>query len=135
MDDAERTGQTLELCSSALRLLERFPQIEQPDEMDAVGMVKAFEMCFELAWKCLKDVFTRAGVAGLLGPRPVLEKAVTEGLIGNSEVLSEMLKARNALVHTYDAETAQRQALSIRSHFLDELRQLEKQLLDQQGQP
>jgi hypothetical protein len=51
------------------------------------------------------------------GPRPVLQKAFELGLIANGHDWMQMVKSRNATVHTYDEQKAREIILVIRSCY------------------
>lgn len=69
------------------------------------GIIKEFEIAFELAWKTLKDYLSEFGIDAK-SPRVAIEKAWSEDLISEVDQWMRLLKRRNELVHVYDEEHA-----------------------------
>lgn len=77
-------------------------------ELEQQGLVKSFELTFELAWNTWKDLFPSRGVQNLYGSRDAVRASHAAELIadGNgARVWIEMIQSRNLTAHTYDAET------------------------------
>ena len=112
---------------SALGQLES--ALAEPAAKDIIkaGCIQYFEFSFELAWKSIKAVSGGLGQADCLSPKACLKQAFTNGWIDSEEIWLEMLQARNAMAHTYNA----RQALKIYESldgFLPEFKSLLKKL-------
>ena len=56
----------------ALQHLEEAAAIASPSPLERSGLIQAFEMTFELAWKTLQDLLFARGYPDISGPRPVL---------------------------------------------------------------
>ena len=69
------------------------------------GIVKSFEVIFDLSWKSMKDIIRDYfGVVGYAtgSPRENIEQAFKMGLIDDNETWISMLRDRNLLTHDYD---------------------------------
>jgi nucleotidyltransferase substrate binding protein (TIGR01987 family) len=117
---------------SALAVLGRGLQKKEYNELEQQGLIHSFECCYELAWKTLQDIIMDRGFVDIAGPRPVLQKAFELGLIAHGHEWMEMVKSRNATVHTYDQEKAREIIFVIRSRyhqlFLDLARRLQSEV-------
>ena len=91
----------------ALEKLEQACQRLELNELEAQGLIKAFEYTYELAWNMLRDYLLFQGNSGLHGSRDTLRLAFERGLIRDGEDWMLMLQDRNLTVHTYNDESAQ----------------------------
>ena len=83
-------------------------KITPDDEVVAMALIQAFEFCFELSWKTLKDYLKYEGVEEAVTPRQVLKLAFHFEMLDDGALWIDMLENRNLLSHTYDEATAQR---------------------------
>lgn len=97
-----RWRQRLSNFQKALDQFEQAVNENTQDRLAQEGLIHRFEYTFELAWKCLQDVFQERGLVEIRGPRPVLEQAFQDGLIADGVLWMEMLRARNESSHLYD---------------------------------
>jgi nucleotidyltransferase substrate binding protein (TIGR01987 family) len=72
-------------------------------DLDIDGTIKRFELCYEIAWKLLKEYLADKGII-VKNPRDTFKEAVKNGIIENEEGWMEMIEDRNFLVHTYSTE-------------------------------
>jgi len=68
--------------------------------------IKRFELCFDLAWKCIKSYARREGIE-CNSPRSCLKVAFQLNLISYDENWLKMLDDRNLAVHIYREEYAE----------------------------
>jgi len=68
--------------------------------------VKRFELCFDIAWKLVKEHLGRQGVS-CASPRECLRLAFLNNVIERDDMWFVMLKNRNLAVHTYNEEIAE----------------------------
>lgn len=93
--------------NKAFKQLERFVKRENLNEMEAQGLIKAFEYTYELSWKTLQDLLKEKGYADILGPKPVIKQSFQDGYISDGKNWMRMHVSRNLTSHTYDEETAE----------------------------
>lgn len=114
--------------------LERFSAKKTLNELEEQGLIQAFEYTYELAWKTLQDFFKDRGYQETVGPRLVIELAISTGVVKNGDVWMRIFKHRNLSTHTYDEKTAQELIMSIRAEYVSAFKQLvdllEKQFHD-----
>jgi nucleotidyltransferase substrate binding protein (TIGR01987 family) len=68
--------------------------------------IKRFELCFDLAWKCIQAYARREGL-DCQSPRACLKTAFQLGLIDYEDDWLKMLDDRNLSVHTYKEKYAE----------------------------
>ena len=102
-------------------------------ELGQEGMIQRFEYTFELAWKTLQDLLRYKGYIDIAGPNPVLEQAFKDGYLTDAEGWKAMKKSRELSSHTYDSETAEAIAESIRLSYYKLLDDLAKRLEVERG--
>ena len=102
----------------ALEQLEGFLEPPALNEREQLGLIKAFESVFELAWNTLRDLLRSQGNASLLGSRDTLREAFRLGLIADGEAWMLMIQDRNLTSHTYNRATADAIASQIVSVYL-----------------
>ena len=99
----------------ALEKLEQACQRLELNELEAQGLIKAFEYTYELAWNMLRDDLLFQGNSALHGSRDTLRLAFERGLIRDGEDWMLMLQDRNLTVHAYNDESAQQILVNIRT--------------------
>lgn len=77
-------------------------------ETEQLGLIQAFELTHETAWKCLKNYFEYQGTVGITGSRDATRHAFKNNLIdaNDGEAWMEMIISRNNTSHTYNKATA-----------------------------
>lgn len=102
---------------------------EESDEVIQAGMIKFFEMTYELAWKTLQDLLRerqRPNSNG--GPNVIITQALADGYMTDGNGWKKLKKSREMTSHEYDEETADEIAESIASIYFPLLIQLETRL-------
>lgn len=92
-----------------------------------MALIQSFEVCFELAWKVLKDYLNQEGVDVLL-PKQVIKEAFSFNVIENGQVWIDMLDTRNSTSHEYNMEKVSRYLQEISESFFYELLRFSKQI-------
>ena len=91
------------------------------NEIYLSGMVKHYEMAFELGWKVMKDYLEYKGIPTNPSPRDVIKGAFKYGIQINSALWIGMLDFRNKMVHEYGEEAAHVLIQKLKGGFLQEL--------------
>jgi nucleotidyltransferase substrate binding protein (TIGR01987 family) len=125
-----RWRQRLESLQRALCQLQAALAAHASDpENEVIGMavIKAYEFCFELGWKTLKDLLAYEGIDAAL-PRQVIREAFAANLVRDGQIWIDMLEQRNLMAHTYDIARARRALSLIEGHFAPALLELARDL-------
>lgn len=101
---------------------------DEDDEVVKVGMIKFFEMTYELAWNTMKDYYEDQGETGIQGSKDAIKLSFGRGLITNEEDWFDMVNSRRLSVHTYDENTADEVANDITQTYLQLFLQLQSRL-------
>ena len=93
-------GETLEQLSEACAQ-------NSYSNLERAGLIKTFELCFELSWNVLKDLLFFEGYEEKV-PRGAIRRSFEVGYINGQdcEILLEALEKRNVLSHAYQKNTA-----------------------------
>jgi nucleotidyltransferase substrate binding protein (TIGR01987 family) len=102
-----RWNQRLQNFKKAFAQLEKAVNTPDLNELERLGLIKAFEFTYELAWTTLKDYLVDIGYTELMGSKDTFRQAYQLGIISDGEVWMEMVKSRNLTSHTYNQETAE----------------------------
>ena len=106
-----RWQQNLDNYSKAVETLGRTLAITKErtlTETEQLGLIQAFELTHETAWKCLKNYFEYQGIVDITGSRDATRQAFKNNLIDSADgdVWMEMIVSRNNTSHTYNKATA-----------------------------
>lgn len=94
-------------------------------DLEKQGVVQRFEICFELAWKTLKDYLEYGGVElSPISPRAVIKQAFAARILADGQLWIEMMEHRNQLAHIYDEALFAAAIQEIAARFLGALEQL-----------
>ena len=85
-----------------------------------MALVQSFEVCFELAWKCLKDYMAENGIV-VNYPKEVIKEAFNKETIKNGQLWIDMLKVRNSTSYEYNMDKVNKYLSDMRTIFYDEL--------------
>lgn len=72
------------------------------------GLVGLFEICFEQAWKMMKEILSDHGYAEAAtgSPKQILKLAYASGMIRDEKAWLAALQARNNVAHSYNEAIA-----------------------------
>ncbi|MBM7559022.1 nucleotidyltransferase substrate binding protein [Marinitoga litoralis] len=115
-----RWKQRFQNFEKSYKLLKKYINMEDMDELDRAGIIQFFEMSFELSWKVLKDFLEYNGYL-VKSPREAIKLAFQLEIIDNGEYWLKALEDRNLTVHTYDENTAMEIVKKIKGIYLPEL--------------
>lgn len=101
----KRWQQRFQNFERAFLLLEQAIIIPAPSVVERAGMIRFFEMAFELSWKVLKDYLEDGGYL-VKSPREAIKLAFQQSVISNGEQWLQVLSDRNLTVHIYNETQA-----------------------------
>lgn len=104
----------------ALANLKLIYREEEPyDTWALAASVHLFQVCFEQAWRAMKEWLEAEGFpeAATGSPRQVLKTAYRAGLIGDEGLWLSALAARNNETHAYNEEVARAIASDTKEKF------------------
>ena len=101
---------------------------DEEDEVVKVGMIKFFEMTYELAWNTMKDYYEDQGETGIQGSKDAIKLSSTRGLIHQAQDWFDMVDSSKLSVHTYNAKTADEIADDIAETYIALFIQLQTRL-------
>lgn len=92
-----------------------------------LALVQAYEICFELAWKCLKDYLQEKGIE-VSYPKDTIKEAFNKNTLENGQLWIDMLNARNATSHEYNMEKVSKYLTEISTTYFEEMKKLKSWL-------
>ncbi|KAF2955390.1 nucleotidyltransferase substrate binding protein [Marinitoga sp. 38H-ov] len=113
-----RWKQRFQNFEKSYKLLKKYINMEDMDELDRAGIIQFFEMSFELSWKVLKDFLEYNGYL-VKSPREAIKLAFQLEIIDNGEYWLKALEDRNLTV--YDENTAMELVKKIKEIYLPKL--------------
>ena len=108
--------------------LHKFIEKGDLSELEAQGLVKAFEYTYELAWNTMKDFLEYRGQSDIYGSRDAIRKAFQLDLVEDGEGWMDMLASRNKTSHTYNRETAEEICNAVKTSYYFLFKQLKGKL-------
>ena len=94
-----------EIFCTVLNNLKDINAYEEPyDNVILTGLVALYEICFEQAWKAMKEIMEYQGISeGATGsPRQILKSAYQCGMITDETLWLDALNSRNNVSHAYN---------------------------------
>ena len=94
---------------AALHNLKDIYEYQEPyGNVVIAGMVGLYEICFEQAWKAMKEILENQGYAESTtgSPRMILKTAYKAGMIDDEKVWLDALVSRNNVAHAYNEAIA-----------------------------
>ena len=110
----------------AYALLESVIDQDSLTDVERAGLIKFFEMSFELSWKLLKDYLESEGY-DVKSPREAIKQAFQSGLVEDGQTWLIALEDRDLTTHTYDEKTARKVERSIKERYALLIRSLHHQ--------
>ena len=95
--------------SRALDNLQDIYRYEEPYEnVVLTGLVALYEICFEQAWKAMKELLEYNGYkeSATGSPRQILKTAYSAGMIHDEQLWMDALASRNNVAHAYNKDVA-----------------------------
>jgi nucleotidyltransferase substrate binding protein (TIGR01987 family) len=98
-------------------------------DLEKAGTIQRFEICWELAWKSMRDYLTSAGATlDIPSPINVVRAAFQINLIADGDAWVAAMKARNAMAHEYDCDAFEKTIFDIRDRYIPLLNALKAKL-------
>jgi nucleotidyltransferase substrate binding protein (TIGR01987 family) len=116
---------------AALENMEEIYKYEEPyDNVVLTGLVGLYEICFEQAWKAMKELLEMHGYEeGATGsPKIILKTAYKSGMIKDEELWLKALQERNNVTHSYNRNIALEIVKLAKTKFFDMFCELQKEL-------
>jgi nucleotidyltransferase substrate binding protein (TIGR01987 family) len=127
LSDDTRWKQRFQNLEKAFSTLEKALSKNSISELERAGLIKIYELTFELAWKTLKDYLEDKAIP-VKYPRETIKKAFSYELIEDGELWLEMLGNRNLMVHAYDEARAKLAQQLISDKYYQALKQVIEKL-------
>jgi nucleotidyltransferase substrate binding protein (TIGR01987 family) len=133
----ERWIQRLYNYEKAFTVLEEIYSIQNERELtvaERMGLIKSFELTYELAWNMMKDYLRYQGDPDVMGSRDAIRKAFKMDIIQNGEIWMDMIKRRNETSHAYDEEVAINVINGLSNTYIEEMKNLLETMKKYQSQ-
>lgn len=95
-------------------------EFDEKKVLTHMALVQAYEICFELAWKCLKDYLQQKGI-DVNYPTEVIKEAFNKNTLKNGQLWIDMLNARNSTSHEYNMEKVSKYLIEISTTYFEEI--------------
>ncbi|MDR2171349.1 MAG: nucleotidyltransferase substrate binding protein [Planctomycetaceae bacterium] len=105
MNPELRWRQRLENLNRSFKHFELACKQNHYSELELAGLIKSYELTFELCWKTLKDYLQNDGIDAKT-PREIIKKSYQVALIENVDQWLEALDVRNQFSLIYDEQIA-----------------------------
>lgn len=109
-------------------MLSEFINQKELSNIQRLGLIKAFDLSFDLAWNVIKDYYQCQGITGIQGSRDAFRTAFKQSLIKDGETWRSMIESRIQTTHVYNESVARDIAEDIRDNYYDQFKALKHQL-------
>jgi nucleotidyltransferase substrate binding protein (TIGR01987 family) len=116
---------------AALENMKEIYQYEEPyDNVVLTGLVGLYEICFEQAWKAMKELLEMHGYEeGATGsPKMILKTAYKSGMIQDEDLWLQALQERNNVAHSYNQNIAMGIVRLVKSEFYNMFCELQEEI-------
>ena len=100
---------------------------EAKTELEIDGTIKRFELCYELAWKLIKEFLANLGII-CKNPRDCFKQAFINDLIEDENIWLKMIEDRNELVHLYEFANSRKIFENINNLYVQSYKQILKRI-------
>lgn len=102
-------NQILEISlDNLISLRQELTILRQKDSLtnaEKAGLIKFFELAYEISWKTLKRIlFIKNSINIISGTKDIFREAAKQGYIDNPEQWFKFIETRNETVHVYNQE-------------------------------
>lgn len=117
-------------CSALNNLKDIYNYHEPYDNVIMTGLVGLYKICFEQAWKLMKDILEKHGYEGTTtgSPKLIIKTAYQASMISDEEAWLAALQASNNVAHSYNGEVASDIVKQIKEQFYELFCNLKKSI-------
>lgn len=117
-------------CASLSNMKEIYNYKEPYDNVVLTGLVGLYEICFEQAWKMMKNILEIHGYEeGATGsPKIILKTAYKAGMIKDEDMWLRALQERNNVAHSYNKKVALEIVAQAKENFYEMFCTLKKEI-------
>jgi nucleotidyltransferase substrate binding protein (TIGR01987 family) len=117
-------------CATLENMKEIYQYEEPYDNVVLTGLVGLYEICFEQAWKAMKELLEMHGYEeGVTGsPKMILKTAYKSGMIQDEDLWLQALQERNNVAHSYNQNIAIEIVRLAKSEFYNMFCELQKEI-------
>lgn len=115
----------------ALDSLHKIESYEEPyGTVELTGMVGLYEICFEQAWKAMKEVMENGGYVDFRtgSPKQIIKGAYKCGLVNDEEIWLSALVDRNNVAHSYCEDVAKGIVRNTRERYIGMFEELKERI-------
>jgi nucleotidyltransferase substrate binding protein (TIGR01987 family) len=116
---------------AALENMKEIYQYEEPyNNVVSTGLVGLYEICFEQAWKAMKELLEIHGYeeSATGSPKMILKTAYKSGMIQDEDLWLQALQERNNVEHSYNQNIAIGIVRLTKSEFYNMFCELQKEI-------
>ena len=117
MKETKPNSSSFDNFKRALENLKRSLSTPITEPRDVSGIIKDFEMAYELSWKVLKKKLKQDGHE-TMGAKDVYTKAFQLNYISDQEIWLSMINDRNQTSHVYDESDAKKIIEQIKQQYI-----------------
>ena len=123
-----RFTERIEIFNKAFNIYQEAVKAYDPNKvLTHMALVQTYEICFELAWKCLKDYLKEKGIEANY-PTDVIKEAFNKNTITDGQLWIDMLNARNSTSHEYNIEKVGKYLTEISTTYFEEVKKFKNWL-------
>lgn len=117
-------------CAALNNLKDIYGYHEPYDNVVLTGLVGLYEICFEQAWKLMKDILEKHGYEGAAtgSPKLIIKTAYQATMIIDEDMWLAALQARNNVTHSYNRAVALDIVKQTKEQFYDLFCNLKKKI-------
>lgn len=117
-------------CASLSNMKEIYNYEEPFDNVILTGLVGLYEICFEQAWKMMKEILDTHGFeeGATDSPKTILKTAYKAGMIRDEELWLHALQERNNVSHSYNRAIAIEIVSQAKENFYNMFCELQKEI-------
>lgn len=114
-------------CNSLCNLEDIYKYSEPYDNVVLTGLVSLYAICFEQAWKAMKEILEVSGVSESKtgSPKLIIKTAYAAHMINDEDIWLSALISRNNVSHSYNKAIAMDIIRETKEHYILMFKQLQ----------